>query len=342
VKVEKRAEFESSDERAVLSDRHSTSSGPETSLSENLSFTGTAVCVEDDPESTIDDQPTKRVLNLRAELADLFNLRATTESRLQKAEAESEEQTESTEESSEGKSPEESHLDSVAKYLSQLLERSRKEDEADIFVERRGTVAGKWDGVDRREKPKPVKSYIESYLEQHGGALRDDLEALAQRAQTTPSQPEEAPRAPREYKPVDVNHLRQNMESFRAVAVRSVETAMAAYQVRLAKGKLVGRSMLITGLIVVVGLGVGTNVVRNFHLEPLNWLICAFILLCIAEFFLRVESIRKNRREMRLKILGAQRPSNKKAEDLQTAPLANAAEDFASELPTVTLAEAQR
>lgn len=347
VKVEKRAELKTSDDRSVLSGRQSDYPSHDAAFSESLPSTGTAVCIEDDPESTEQDQPTERALNLRAELADLFNLHATTtESQPQQKDFGTDSVIEPTEQHTEGKSPEESHLDSVAKYLSQLLERSRKEDEADVFVERRGTVAGKSDGVDRREKPKPVKSYIESYLEQHGGAMRDDLEALAQPAQTTPSQPEEAPRAPREHKPVDVNHLRKNMESFRAVAVRSVETAMAAYQVRLAKGQLVGRSMLITGLIVVVGLGVGTNVVRNFHLEPLNWLICAFILLCIAEFFLRVESIRKNRREMRLKIHSAQKPSNKKSEikseEHPTAPLAIVEEDSASELPTITVAEAQR
>ncbi len=116
---------------------------------------------------------------------------------------------------------------------------------------------------------------------------------------------------PRERKPVDVNMLRQHMESFRAVAERSVESAIATYQVRTAKGRLVGRSMLIGGLVIVVGLGIGTNVFRKFHLQPLNWLMCAFILLCVAEFFLRVESIRQHRREMRLRILNAQKPARR-------------------------------
>jgi hypothetical protein len=221
----------------------------------------------------------------------------------------------STEESKE-KAREESHLDSVAKYLSELLDRSKKEEagENEIFADRRksnGKAAGKWDGIDRRggaQKPKPqVKSYIETYLSEHGGKLEPVNESVPEVAAESSSDESRSPKPNVARAPVDVNAIRQHMDSFRQVATVSVEHALASYQIRQARGKLAWRSLLAIGLVVIATLAILTNVARTIHFASLNWMMGAIILLSLTELSLRVQSIRRHRKELQLRIQEPQR-----------------------------------
>ena len=261
-----------------------------------------------------------KIANLRNELADLFALQKKAEVSEAKPIIPVKPRRDDIEEScvsdeTAGKPepcPEETHLESVAQYLSQLLERSKKEEAADaIFVDRRKSSdkpAGKWDGVDRRGgAPKakaPVKSYIESYLSEHGGELSHD--SGSQKSAETPldefSRPQEM-KPPVERRPVDVQAIRQNMNSFRNVAATALEHALASHRIRQAKGKVAWRTTLVAGLTVVSVLAIATNSAMKIYFPSLGWLMGLIICLAIAELILRVEAIRRHRRELRYRIL---------------------------------------
>ena len=240
---------------------------------------------------------------LRHELAELFSIHSKPAVTFAEPEAESYFDDDASEEESADRSTEDNHLDSVAQYLSDLLERTKKEESAEsIFADRRKTAA-KWDGVDRRgqQKPKqPVKSYIETYLNEHGRLLMQDMEAI----QTTSAVvAEPVVLKPVVRKPVDVKVSREQMNLLREVSVRSAENALASYSLRQAKSKLVWRSVLVGGLIMIASLAIGTNAAKALYFGSLNWAMGAILVLAIAEMCLRVESIRKRRQELRLRIL---------------------------------------
>ena len=265
------------------------------------------------PVETTDD----KIASLRSELADLFAIQKKAETSATKTVSSNEvtvPESAVTDEAVDKPEPcpEETHLESVAQYLSQLLERSKKEEAADaIFVDRRKSSdkpAGKWDGVDRRGgAPKakaPVKSYIESYLSEHGGELSHD--SGSQKSAETPldefSRPQEM-KPPVERRPVDVQAIRQNMNSFRNVAATALEHALASHRIRQAKGKVAWRTTLVAGLTVVSVLAIATNSAMKIYFPSLGWLMGLIICLAIAELILRVEAIRRHRRELRYRIL---------------------------------------
>ncbi len=253
--------------------------------------------------SDIEETPVdERTRNLRNELADLFALHNKQSDVMVKPAEFSIASDLSAISSAEQRSPEETHLDSVAQYLTQLLDRSKKENvEEAIFTDRRksdGKGSGKWDGIDRRgeaKKSKPeVKSYIETYLSEHGGQLaveNDDPVASSFAPESTA--PEAVVR-----RPVDVQALRQHMNSFRAVATMSVAHALASHKIRQAKGKLALRSMLVIGLAIVATLAIATNAAKSMHFASLNWMMGALICLTIAELCLRVKHFRRDRNKL--------------------------------------------
>lgn len=208
------------------------------------------------------------------------------------------------------RSSEETHMDSVAQYLSQLLERSNKaEGDEVIFVDRRKSNS-QWDGTDRRTRSKPaqpVKSYIESYLTEHGGQLYQDMADLQSLQQATKAPaPDEMPRVPVVRTPVDVRTIREHMNSFREVAFRSVDNALASYNQRQAKNKLVWRSALVFGLVIVTIMVVVSNATNAIQFDSLNWLMGIAVLLTAAELCLRAQSIRRHRKAQRLHLLEPQ------------------------------------
>ncbi len=261
-----------------------------------------------------------KIKSLRNELADLFAIQKKSEVpetkpvNLAQSKQEDVEEPGITDKTADKPAPcpEETHLESVAQYLSQLLERSKKEEAADaIFVDRRKSSdkpAGKWDGVDRRGgTPKakaPVKSYIESYLSEHGGELPQDsgLQKSSENPSDELSQPSE-PKPLVERRPVDVQAIRQHMNSFRNVASTALEHALASHRIRQAKGKVAWRTTLVIGLAVVSALVIATNSAMKIYFPSLGWLMGLIICLAIAELILRIEAIRRHRRELRYRIL---------------------------------------
>lgn len=282
-----------------------------------------AMAVESKASLTVETNDDK-IASLRHELADLFAIQQKAETSEVKSAPAPEVVTKESPVPDEtvNKSepcPEETHQESVAQYLNQLLERSKKEEAADaIFADRRKPsekTQGKWDGADRRGSQKsrpPVKSYIESYLSEHGGELSLDsvtqkpsvasLDELAHLQEKV---------APLERRPVDVQAIRQHMNSFRNVASTSLEHALASHRIRQAKGKVAGRTTLVVGLAVVSVLAITTSSAMKSYFPSLGWLLGLIICLAIAELILRIESIRRHRRELRYRIL----ESAKKAGD---------------------------
>jgi len=228
------------------------------------------------------------------------------------------ERTEQYHSADETKSSEESHLDSVAQYLSNLLNRSNKgAAEEKNQADRRGS-AGRTTGIEESRTVKrnqPVKSYIETYLDEHGGQLHQDLVELQQR-QTASVSDVPSP-IPVVRAPVDVRTIREHMNSFREVASQSVENALASYSWRQARGKLAWRTILLVALVIVTIVVVVTNTARTIRFASLNWLMEAIVLLTVAELFLRVQSIR---RQQKLRQKGA--PESKRyphSRDAETA-----------------------
>ncbi len=195
------------------------------------------------------------------------------------------------------KSSEESHLDSVAQYLSNLLSRSNKGAAEETSQADRRSSAGRTVSIEdgrAAKRSQPVKSYIETYLNEHGGQLHQDLCEL-QQLQTASVSNVPAP-VPVVRAPVDVQTIREHMDSFREVASQSVENALASYSWRQARGKLAWRTILVLTLIIMTVVVVVTNTATTIRFAPLNWLMEAIVLLTVAELFLRVQSIRRQQK----------------------------------------------
>lgn len=77
---------------------------------------------------------------------------------------------------------------------------------------------------------------------------------------------------------------------------------MAAHRIRQAKGKVAGKTALVIGLSVVSVLAIATNSAMKIYFPSLGWLMGLIVCLAIAELTLRVEAIRRQRRELRYRI----------------------------------------
>lgn len=196
----------------------------------------------------------------------------------------------------------EEHRNSVARYLNSLLQ--KKEDEAPS--ERRKANAPHVGPERRSTEPqkKAPKSFIESYLEQHGGKLPDTgvlpvstgSTAVTSAAATQEPDSPVKPQIPRT--PVDVSSIREHMTSFREVATRSVEQALASYQMKQVKGRLALRTMLIIALVFVTGVIYAGNSVGIMQFPSLNYLMGLAILLALGELSLQMVTYWKTHREM--------------------------------------------
>lgn len=194
---------------------------------------------------------------------------------------------------------ESTHIDSVKNYLSDLLSRSKGAGSAEaIFVNRRQSEE-QFRGKDRREislppQRKPVVSFLDSYMKTHGGELAGSsanaVAPVEEPGVTIPVEPA------KQRVPIDVTSIRESMDSFRAVAIQSVENAVFTYNLRQAKVKIALRSLLIAALVIVTAIVVVANMVHAIQFSMLSWMMVAAVLLAIAELCLRVQTIRKHRK----------------------------------------------
>lgn len=254
---------------------------------------------EDSITATLDDQEA-----LRAELAELFSIRQSKTSpsppTIQTVkEDENKPHAVEPDRSENGLNDEDSHLDSVKQYLSQLLDRSKDARSAeDILVDRRKAESPNLT-ADRRSASepgrKPVKSFLESYMSAHGVSLE------ATRESSTPETSEKKAPAPLPDKPrtpIDVKSARESMNSFRAVAIQSVENAVLSHDMRQAKGAIAVRTMMLAGLILVTTFAFLANMLDVIQFSLLPWLMAAAVIFVAIELGLRIQSIRKQRREL--------------------------------------------
>ncbi len=164
---------------------------------------------------------------------------------------------EPTPESSAGTSGEDSSDDFVRDYMEQLLSRSRKAAGNSLPSELSGGSKGKSSAPtpagSNAKKPEPsatkgppkVKSYIDQYMA--GGAMPLDNSGAANSGETQPEASGDdtldAPIIPRAK--VDVEKLRQNMDSFRSVSTHSVEKALVTHALRTERLSINGRIFLV-------------------------------------------------------------------------------------------------
>ena len=235
--------------------------------------------------------------DLRNELSDLFEMQASErpETVTQRPEVAAASATAKSDEAE--RQAEDSHLDSIKNYLSQLLDRSADSTSPEVILADRRKTENQYRGTNRRATPeptrKPVKSFLDAYISTHGGEL-------AGAADTSPVLPSaekaETPRPPMKPRtPVDVVSIRESMNSFRAVAIQSVENAVLSYDLRQAKGTLAVRKIMIAGLIAVTIMVFLANMVKAIEFSMLNWLMVAAVLLATAELGLRIYSIRRQK-----------------------------------------------
>lgn len=192
------------------------------------------------------------------------------------------------------------HLDTVKIYLAKLLERSQDATSPEsILVDRRKTTDSSR-SVDRRAKPEssrpPVKSYLDAYMSAHGGELASNVDTPnALSSKPTVAVPSE-PLKPRP--PVDVDSIRESMNSFRVVAIQSSEHALVSHLLREAKAKLAGRTVMVAGLACLTVIIFLANMKHVINFSYLNWLMCSLVLLSAAELGLRIRAVLKQRRNV--------------------------------------------
>ena len=246
------------------------------------------------------------VENLRAELCDLFAMQPSAPNASPPPVAEP---TGASEPDAPAEAPQsdEAHQDSIARYLSDLLDRKKEESAAESLLVDRRKSGGKSDGAERRgerataPERKPVKSYLESYMKDHGGHLSDEHGTSVR---DTPTLPEVKPvpkmpaEPPVERTPVDVTSIREVMTSFRQVALRSVEHALALHRLQQAQGALAFRRILLFALLLITVFIVTANMLQAIHLYSLNWLMGVILVLCFTELCLRTQRLRHDRREL--------------------------------------------
>lgn len=164
---------------------------------------------------------------------------------------------EPTPESSGDKSGEDSSDDFVRDYMEQLLSRSRKAAGNSLPSELSGgskskSTAGTAAGANAKKpeapatkSPPKVKSYIDQYMS--GGALSlDNGESSVPGEAGVDSTSQDAPEAPLIPRvKVDVEKLRQNMDSFRSVSTQSVEKALVTHALRTERLSIHGRIFLV-------------------------------------------------------------------------------------------------
>ncbi|MEJ7593902.1 MAG: hypothetical protein WKF77_20375 [Planctomycetaceae bacterium] len=108
--------------------------------------------------------------------------------------------------------------------------------------------------------------------------------------------PEKPPQPAKSRPPVDVKSIRESMNSFRAVAIQSVENAVFSHDLRLAKGKVAVRTMVIAGLIAMTIVVFRANMLKVIQFSSLNWLMVIVVALALIELGLRIHSIRRQRK----------------------------------------------
>jgi hypothetical protein len=88
------------------------------------------------------------------------------------------------------------------------------------------------------------------------------------------------------------------MNSFRAVAIQSVENAVLSHDLRRAKGIIAVRTMMLTGLITVTAFAFLANVMEVIQFRLLPWVMAAGVVCALIELSMRVQSIRKQRKDL--------------------------------------------
>ena len=126
---------------------------------------------------------------------------------------------------------------------------------------------------------------------------------------STPEQPvvdvtsETPPQSVMPRTPIDVKSIRESMDSFRAVAIQSVENAVLSHDRRLAKGRFAVRQIWIAGLIAVTTMIFLVNIAQGIQFSLPNWLMIALVELGLMELCLRIQGIRKQQKDLRAAVL---------------------------------------
>lgn len=137
--------------------------------------------------------------------------------------------------------------DFVASYMEQLLARNRSSAGGSLPAELKSEPKAKTEP--KPEKPKPVgqKSFIDAYMS--GEYDANESGAAAQVVDEAPVEELAAPSEPRAK--IDLQSLRNDMNSFRELSTKSVENALASHAKRQVRGGITTRITVFLSLLVV-------------------------------------------------------------------------------------------
>lgn len=90
----------------------------------------------------------------------------------------------------------------------------------------------------------------------------------------------------------DPEALRDKTNSFRQIALQSVEQALASHVKRKARLGLITRMVLLAALLIGTILVVSANALSAIQLPPLNWLMGLLVVLSTAELIIRIRAVK--------------------------------------------------
>lgn len=187
---------------------------------------------------------------------------------------------------------EDEHDDFVSQYMEQLLSRNREGAGGALPSELQKpapSAASEKPKAKEPEKPKAPGqvSFIDQYMSGNFGGSDDDAAKVASEGQNEEPVKPIAPRAK-----VDLEAMRNNMNSFRELSTKSVENALATHAKRQRRGGIVSRSSLFVVLGSISFLVVTASLMNVIPFGIVTWISVAAAGLSGADLLLKMRSQR--------------------------------------------------
>ena len=178
-------------------------------------------------------------------------------------------------------SEEDDNDDYVASYMEQLLARNRETAGGALpqeLTKKSQAVTAVETKAPEPAKPTGQTSFIEAYMSGDYGSpdvAADDSHTPAASQQATSE-----PKAPRQK--IDLDALRNNMDSFRQLSTKSVENALATHAKQQERGGLAARMMICSVLALVCIFVVGAALMEVIPFGPIVWVsLLAGVVSCV-------------------------------------------------------------
>jgi len=198
---------------------------------------------------------------------------------------------------------EEDHDDFVSQYMEQLLSRNRQSAGESLPEELTRPGSSGRSKPKAKDAPKPKTGASASFIDQYMSGAYDGAEqpaatgADASATDTATPPPVAAPR-----KKVDVEVLRQSMNSFREVSTRSTENALATHARRQQRGGIAARITILAALSLVCLLVLSASLTNAIPFGLLTWLSMIAVAVSGGELLLKLKTIQSQIQQSSLKL----------------------------------------